>query len=1260
MDDRFGTRSFSSQSVGPTFGQTVANTAIIAIIVSLLVISAYIALRFEWKYAVPVLIALMHDVLITGGVYSLVGREVTASTVAALLTILGFSLYDTIIVFDRIRENVPRMPRAAFSQIVNRSMSEVLTRSLATSFCTALPVLALLLFGGETLKDFAFALLVGVASGTYSSVFIAGPVLTHWKEREPLYARRRLRIASEFGGVVPAYATSGSAAVEVAPSEKQRPQRRITTPEPGGRFAGRVPGAGPRPARRRAQARPGGRPRSRGRGDAEGRRRRKDPHRRGHAEAQARQAEASAQSTPREGSLMGALAWVMMGLAIWHFTIFLPDRFWGGIVGAFLGALAGAMIFGLAINGGAIPGQDDTELITALEASRARSRASPRLLRGRDGARSAVTRRALMAGDRASLARGRSPSGPPLSSTAWPPRLHATGRPRCPRLRCARDARGRARRCGRVPAPTPAGPRLLIEPCPLADALRLEAELGVSHPVAQVLVRRGLADPAAARAWLAADDTHPLTAFGGIEEAVALVAAPHRPRDSRITVHGDYDVDGVSSTTLLVGALRALGADADWYLPSRFDDGYGLSKATVDRLAARGTRLLITVDCGITAVEEVAHARAAGLDVLVTDHHTPRADGALPDAPILHPVLGNYPCPHLCATAVAHKLASALREAVGQPAPDEDLDLVALATIADVVPLQGENRSLVRRGLKALAATTRPGSAPSSRSRAWTRARRTSGPSASRLGPRINAAGRLGRADAGVELLLTDDPDRARAIAQELDAANRDRRHTETRIVFEAEAQVAEAGDAAAYVLAGQGWHPGVVGIVASRIAERHHRPTVVIALDGERGTGSGRSIPGFDLLAGLEACKGHLFRHGGHRAAAGLEIATDEIDAFRAAFAAHAAEVLRPDDLVPSVRVDAVVSGEEMGMALAEELQALAPFGAGNPSVTLLVPAARISASTPMGEGKHVRFTIESGSVRSQGVAFGNGGRLPVALDEPVDATFGLELSEYRGVVESRLVLKHVRDCVPGRIEVVGEPTEYLAAVWDELDRTLDASRSVTAVAAARQLRDRREVGPAGTIAGLVATGEDVLVVCADAPRRSRQLASRLGGFALCSYSALEREPALADAFTHVVALDPPAHAHHDELLRCGAGFTHLAWGQAELRFAQQVHELEYGLRASLAALYRDARAAGGAEGEALEEMLRGSGPHPRSPALAGRLLRVLAELELVLVQRGRPALDVPPAERTALERSPAFRAYEARYEDGIRFLTTATARAA
>lgn len=233
MEDEFGlTGDPSSESIGPTFGETVANSAVIAIIASLTVISIYLALRFQWKFAVPVLIALMHDILITAGVYSLTGREVTTSTVAALLTILGFSLYDTIIVFDRIRENMPRMPSATFSQIVNRSMSEVIVRSLATSFCTLLPVLALYFFGGETLKDFAFALIVGTASGTYSSVFIAGPVLTHWKEREAVYRARERRIRTELGHV-PAYAVAvAGAPVDVDPGRgRKRRDRSLTAPQ---------------------------------------------------------------------------------------------------------------------------------------------------------------------------------------------------------------------------------------------------------------------------------------------------------------------------------------------------------------------------------------------------------------------------------------------------------------------------------------------------------------------------------------------------------------------------------------------------------------------------------------------------------------------------------------------------------------------------------------------------------------------------------------------------------------------------------------------------------------------------------------------------------------------------------------------------------------------------------------------------------------------------------------------------------------------
>ena len=271
--------------------------------------------------------------------------------------------------------------------------------------------------------------------------------------------------------------------------------------------------------------------------------------------------------------------------------------------------------------------------------------------------------------------------------------------------------------------------RLDIPPCPVSEVLALQRELGVSFVVGQVLVRRGLADPAAARAWLEAAEAHPPSAFAGIQEAIEVVLA-HVGRGSRITVHGDYDADGVCSTAILVRALRRLGADVDWYLPSRTEDGYGLGAATVERLAARGTRLLVTADCAITAVAEVAAARAAGMDVVVTDHHHPRADGAIPAAPIVHPAVCGYPCPDLCATGVAYKLAAALLGAAGEdPAlADDDLDVVALATVADCVPLLGENRRLVRAGLRALAATRRPGLRALMRVRSASASRRGSTP----------------------------------------------------------------------------------------------------------------------------------------------------------------------------------------------------------------------------------------------------------------------------------------------------------------------------------------------------------------------------------------------------------------------------------------------------------------------------------------------------------------------------------------------------
>jgi single-stranded-DNA-specific exonuclease len=574
--------------------------------------------------------------------------------------------------------------------------------------------------------------------------------------------------------------------------------------------------------------------------------------------------------------------------------------------------------------------------------------------------------------------------------------------------------------------------RFEIPACPPADVLALRRELGVSGALAQVLVRRGMAEPVRARAFLAGEEQHPPRAFAGIDQALKSILG-HLNNGSRITIHGDYDVDGICSTAVLVRTLRGLGADVDSYLPDRAGDGYGLNAATVQRLAARGTRLLITADCAITAVEEVATARALGMEVVVSDHHAPRADGKLPQAPLVHPALCGYPCPDLCATAVAYKLAQAMLEAAARGeggghctelarsmfarhALEQDLDLVALATIADVVPLLGENRTLVRRGLQALAGTSKPGLRALMAVAGVDPAKVGERAVAFALAPRLNAAGRLYRADAGLELILTEDADRAARIAAELDSANRERRQVEMGIRFQAEAQMAELGERAAYVLAGDtrdGWHPGVIGIVASRLVEHSGRPVVLIALDGDTGKASGRSVEAFDLLAGLSACGEHLLRYGGHRAAAGLEIERGRVAGFASALCAHAEHVLRLQDLTAVERVDALVGGEELGMELAEELQALAPFGRGNPSVALMVADATFTDVRPMGQGKHARFTVESHGVRARAVAFGTGGRLPLAAGTDADAiqaTFTLEVNEWNGVSEPRLVLRRAQ----------------------------------------------------------------------------------------------------------------------------------------------------------------------------------------------------------------------------------------------------------
>jgi single-stranded-DNA-specific exonuclease len=606
---------------------------------------------------------------------------------------------------------------------------------------------------------------------------------------------------------------------------------------------------------------------------------------------------------------------------------------------------------------------------------------------------------------------------------------------------------------------------------------------------------------------------------------------------------------------------------------------------------------------------------------------------------------------------VAYKLAAALLEHAGMdPAlADDDLDLVALATVADVVPLQGENRRLVRAGLRALSVTRKPGLRALMEAAKVDPGALDAGAIAFRMAPRINAAGRLHRADAPLELLLTPDADRAREVAAELDACNSERRDVETRIRFEAEALVAEAPGAPAYVLAADDWHPGVVGIVAARIAERHHRPAVLIALDGDEGTGSGRSISSFDLLAGLRAGAGHLTRFGGHRAAAGLTIARGEVGAFREAFVAHAASVLSPEDLVPVERVDAVAPGDALGLSLAEELERLEPFGAGNPPVNLLVPAAVLDDPRPVGEGRHVAFSLFAGGARSRAIAFGAGSRLPAQQGAPVDAAVRLEANRWNGTVEPRLVLRTALTPLPRPIDVLGESLCDRVARELACDLTQWPPAPPAARATRRELLDSRGGGIAGLIADLVCSGEAVLVLCAHAEHRRGSLRDRLGGFALASWDSLESDPGLPAPYAHVVALDPPPHRHlHERLLDApGDGYTHLAWGGQELDFTRQVLQWEHTFRAPLTTGFRALRAAGRVVAADCERMLRGEGPQPHSPVLAARLARLLCDLGLAEHEVPLALTATSPTASRPLEECPAYRAYGRRLDDGLRWLT-------
>ena len=586
--------------------------------------------------------------------------------------------------------------------------------------------------------------------------------------------------------------------------------------------------------------------------------------------------------------------------------------------------------------------------------------------------------------------------------------------------------------------------------CPPDAADELVRTLGISALTAAVLVRRGYSDPGVARRFLDGEQPpHDPLLLGDMGAACEQIRAAVE-HGRRICVHGDYDVDGIAATALAVLLLRELDADVAWHLPSRFDEGYGVRSETLSRLADEGCGLVLTVDCGITAAAEVAEARARGLEVVVTDHHRPAE--TLPDCPIVATRPSAYPFPELCGTGVVYKLGQALF-GIDSEIPRRHLDLVALATIADVVPLVDENRSLAIAGLRALARTAKPGLRALMERAGVDPATVDAGAVGFRLAPRLNAAGRLGHPRAALELLLTEDDAEAGRLADSLEELNRDRQAVEGRILREAVAQVEawppERRARRAYAVAGADWHEGVIGIVASRLVERYHRPVVLIAGTDGDWKGSGRSIPAFDLHAALGACAGLLGRWGGHRAAAGLSIAEENVEAFGERFAQHAASVLDEEELEPVTSIDAIVArGADLSLDLCAELARLAPFGLGNPAPSLLAPGCGLADLATVGDGKHLRFRVRrDGRDAGSAIAFGQGSRLELLRpDDLYDVAFRLEENHWNGTVAPQLVVRRVFASAPRYLAL----REWLADEW----RKPAAARDAGATAIFAELR--------------------------------------------------------------------------------------------------------------------------------------------------------------------------------------------------------------
>lgn len=545
----------------------------------------------------------------------------------------------------------------------------------------------------------------------------------------------------------------------------------------------------------------------------------------------------------------------------------------------------------------------------------------------------------------------------------------------------------------------------------------LARSCGFTPLAAAALCARGIDTPEAARAFLETDPAklHDPMLLPDMAKARDTIRRAIE-QGKKIAVFGDYDVDGVTSTCVMTRVLRSLGADVRHYIPDRLSEGYGLSMGAMDRLAQDGIGLIVTVDSGVSAFEEIARARELGMEVVVTDHHECREE--LPDAnAVVNPKRAGstYPFAELAGVGVAFKLACALAGDGQQRAVLEQYaDLVALGTVADVMPLIGENRIIVAAGLRRMAETQNVGLSMLLHESGQQGKRLTASTISFILAPRINAAGRLGHADMAAELFLTDDPRRAQTLAMALCEQNKQRQATENQILEQALQKLRREYDPLedqVIVLAGEDWHHGVIGIVSSRICDRYACPTVLIALEDGIGKGSGRSVKGFNLYEALCDSAPLLERFGGHELAAGLTIREENIQQFHENMEAWAREHVNPQELMPILHIDCPIAPEFISTEATRGLDVLEPFGMGNPQPVFSMCDLLVEEITPISSDRHVRLTLSKDGQTYTAMLFGTGqGGCGFAQGNYVDAAFCLEINEYRGRCSVQLVIRDIQ----------------------------------------------------------------------------------------------------------------------------------------------------------------------------------------------------------------------------------------------------------